>query len=72
MKHLLLLAGAAVLGFAGPAFAKPGNGHGHGAAAYGGCPPGLAKKHNGCLPPGQARKLARGQRWQSGYGSLYS
>ena len=21
----------------------------------GGCPPGLAKKHNGCLPPGQAR-----------------
>ena len=38
----------------------------------GGCPPGLAKKHNGCMPPGQARKLARGQRWQSGYGSLYS
>lgn len=24
-----------------------------------GCPPGLAKKNNGCLPPGQARKLAR-------------
>lgn len=23
-----------------------------------GCPPGLAKKNNGCLPPGQARKLA--------------
>ena len=23
-----------------------------------GCPPGLAKKGNGCLPPGQARKLA--------------
>jgi hypothetical protein len=23
----------------------------------GGCPPGLAKKGNGCLPPGQARKL---------------
>ena len=22
-----------------------------------GCPPGLAKKNNGCLPPGQARKL---------------
>lgn len=21
-----------------------------------GCPPGLAKKHNGCMPPGQARK----------------
>ena len=21
------------------------------------CPPGLAKKHNGCLPPGQAKKM---------------
>jgi len=21
------------------------------------CPPGLAKKHNGCLPPGQAKKV---------------
>ena len=37
----------------------------------GGCPPGLAKKHNGCMPPGQARKLLRGQRWQSLYGSRY-
>lgn len=36
------------------------------------CPPGLAKKHNGCLPPGQARKLGRGQRWQNMYGSRYS
>ena len=26
----------------------------------GNCPPGLAKKHNGCMPPGQARK------WQVG------
>lgn len=26
---------------------------------YRGCPPGLAKKHNGCLPPGQAKKLHR-------------
>jgi hypothetical protein len=24
------------------------------------CPPGLAKKHNGCLPPGQARKYRIG------------
>lgn len=24
-----------------------------------GCPPGLARKDNGCLPPGQARKIAR-------------
>ena len=25
-----------------------------------GCPPGLAKKNNGCLPPGQAKKYGRG------------
>ena len=25
------------------------------------CPPGLAKKHNGCLPPGQAKKWSMGQ-----------
>jgi len=24
------------------------------------CPPGLAKKNNGCLPPGQAKQYARG------------
>lgn len=27
----------------------------------GGCPPGLAKKQNGCLPPGQAKRWALGQ-----------
>lgn len=27
----------------------------------GNCPPGLAKKNNGCLPPGQAKKYAIGQ-----------
>jgi hypothetical protein len=32
------------------------------------CPPGLAAKRNGCLPPGQARKLFNvGQRVPSGY-----
>jgi len=25
------------------------------------CPPGLAKKHNGCMPPGQAKKWQLGQ-----------
>lgn len=25
------------------------------------CPPGLAKKHNGCLPPGQAKKYRVGR-----------
>ena len=24
------------------------------------CPPGLAKKHNGCMPPGQAKRWSRG------------
>ncbi|HEX6376393.1 MAG TPA: hypothetical protein VFZ91_11825 [Allosphingosinicella sp.] len=42
-------------------------------AGYGrDCPPGLAKKRNGCLPPGRAKKhFARGQRlerdWYDGY-----
>lgn len=30
-------------------------------ARSGNCPPGLAKKNNGCLPPGQAKKWSRGQ-----------
>ena len=29
------------------------------------CPPGLAKKNNGCMPPGQARKYKVGQRLPS-------
>ncbi len=28
----------------------------------GGCPPGLAKKHDGCMPPGQAKKWRVGER----------
>ncbi len=34
--------------------------------AAGKCPPGLAKKNNGCLPPGQAKKWAIGQRLPAG------
>jgi len=30
-------------------------------AAAGKCPPGLAKKNNGCMPPGQAKKWAIGR-----------
>lgn len=33
---------------------------------HGSCPPGLAKKHNGCLPPGQARKYEIGKKLPSG------
>ena len=83
MKQALILAGAALALAAAPAAAKPGKGHGkhekHGGysqsyygSQYGyaqrGCPPGLAKKNNGCLPPGQAKKLARGQRYSESYG----
>lgn len=86
MKQMLMLAGAAALAFAGPAIAKPGHGHGNGhgyaygyendreAVGYGvgGCPPGLAKKNNGCLPPGQAKKLyGVGQRIRGGALSPY-
>jgi hypothetical protein len=42
-------------------------------AAGNGCPPGLARKNNGCLPPGQARKAyAVGQRIQPSWFSGYS
>jgi len=81
MRTLLLLAGATALASTSPALADPGKGHGnpHAVKGYGGhvgygtggCPPGLAKKNNGCLPPGQAKKLfARGQRVPYGYDGL--
>ncbi len=39
-------------------------------SSYRNCPPGLAKKHNGCQPPGQARQQwRRGYRVPNGYGS---
>jgi len=36
-------------------------------ASYGGkkCPPGLAKKHNGCMPPGHAKRWEVGHRLPS-------
>jgi hypothetical protein len=85
MRQTLFFASAVALLCAGPVVAKPGNGHGHGyqdhAPAYdargsvgygvGGCPPGLAKKHNGCMPPGQAKKLLAGQRFPAGFGTRY-
>ena len=39
----------------------------------GGCPPGLAKKNDGCMPRGQFRKrYSQGQRYPGSYGSLWS
>ena len=41
--------------------------------ARGSCPPGLAKKGNGCLPPGQAKKLYNvGQRYNRNFGNLWT
>ncbi|GAA4001537.1 hypothetical protein [Sphingomonas humi] len=82
MKQALILAGAALAFAAAPVAAKPGHGGGHGKhggyaeQGYGGqygyvegrCPPGLAKKNNGCVPPGQAKKLRIGQRYAQSYG----
>jgi hypothetical protein len=50
----------------------------HGSRLYalgtrGSCPPGLAKKHNGCMPPGQARKAYDvGQRYNRSLGYRWS
>ena len=78
MKHLLILASVAALASTAPAYAKPdhakGNkGHDY-AYGYGhSCPPGLAKKNNGCLPPGQAKKLYNvGQHWPRNYGYAWN
>ena len=71
MKKLLLLAGAAALGFTAPAVAKPGHGQGHHGDRGYWCAPGLAKKHNGCRAPGQAKRWDRGDRWRTNYGSYY-
>lgn len=82
MKQALLIAGVVALASAGPAFAKPDHAKGHGKGnphaqhvgtpygyGVGGCPPGLAKKNNGCRPPGQAKKLYNiGQRFPTNYG----
>ena len=88
MKKLLLVAGLAAFACASPAFAKPDKahaGHAKGKAksedrsgrlfahdARGACPPGLARKNNGCLPPGQAKKLYNvGQRYNRTSGNLW-
>ncbi|WP_260482476.1 hypothetical protein [Sphingomicrobium flavum] len=64
MKKFIILGLGAVAMAATPAAAQPahaGKGKHAQHSVYGaqpkGCPPGLAKKNNGCLPPGQAKKL---------------
>lgn len=43
--------------------------YGYHGSAYRNCPPGLAKRHNGCTPPGQARNWSRGSHLPYGYNS---
>jgi hypothetical protein len=41
--------------------------------ARGSCPPGLAKKDNGCQPPGQAKKTFNvGQRYNHNFGNMWT
>ena len=40
--------------------------------ARGSCPPGLAKKGNGCMPPGQAKKMYNvGDRYRRNFGTTW-
>jgi hypothetical protein len=72
---MIALAAIAAAMITTPALADPRKGKGHGkhhAAKPGkGCPPGLARKGNGCMPPGQAKKYgwSRGYYVPSSYGS---
>ena len=43
--------------------------YGYHHSSYRNCPPGLAKRHNGCMAPGQARRWAQGSRLPYGYNS---
>lgn len=41
--------------------------------ARGTCPPGLAKRGNGCMPPGQAKKMYNvGQRYNRNFGQAWA
>lgn len=41
--------------------------------ARGSCPPGLAKRDNGCMPPGQAKKMFNvGQRYNGNFGNTWT
>jgi len=78
MRTAIKIFALATLMFSSAAWAeKGGHGNGHGDKDRDeyqdrdfdhGCPPGLAKKHNGCQPPGQVRDYyARGQYLPRGY-----
>ena len=80
-KLLILASAMSVLALPLPAAAKEKGNRGHGNDSYEhhdrdyrggkvkakryGCPPGLAKKHNGCMAPGQARRIGQRAPWNS-------
>jgi hypothetical protein len=85
MGKALLIAGIAMLASGGPAAAKPDHARNgkstppavvdNGSVGYGvgGCPPGLKKKNELCMPPGRYKKLFEvGQRVPKGYDGLRS
>jgi hypothetical protein len=84
MGKALLLAGIAMIAAAGIAHAKPDHAKGgkdrpvvsdNRPTGYGvgGCPPGLQKKNELCMPPGRYKKLFEiGQRVPKGYDGLRS
>lgn len=84
MGRYLIVAGIAMLAAAGTAQAKPDHAKGgkdqpavvdNGPVGYGvgGCPPGLKKKNDLCMPPGRYKKLFEvGQRVPKSYDGLRS
>ena len=49
------------------------NGRVYAVDTRGNCPPGLAKKNNGCNPPGQAKKIYNvGQRYNRNFGDAWT
>ena len=68
MKIICLTATLAIALGAAPALADKGgkSPKHHTSQQFMDCPPGLAKKHNGCLPPGQAKKRHHAQRYGVG------
>jgi len=84
MGKALLVAAIAMIAAAGTVQAKPDHAKGgkdrpvvvdNGSVGYGvgGCPPGLQKKNELCMPPGRYKKLFEiGQRVPKGYDGLRS
>lgn len=64
MKSRFLITTVAVALMSSPVMADKGSSQGkHKSHGYSqGCPPGLAKKDNGCRPPGLAKKARHGHR----------